>query len=398
MQVAVHTTFAASRKEPLGEVVERVHRAFAEAGLGEPQVQFSMGDHVVAGFTSSVARVLKRFPELARFAATTPAQTGIVPTAIPGRHLSNGPGSPAVGESVPFATLQAIASGVPRSFPLRMIALRFAAPAFGHAPAAEGAIHLDRLDRMRLFEAGGLVPGVLVQDSWWVNGRQRSFSALTFVEAQPGGKKLPPLPQAVAAVLALCGKVRKTVQVPLPEAAPPETADAQAGPSPETLAAVRGIVADFKQDFARIVDRAAMPHSLPTERPPRTDAAPGPLKPALARAFAPLGYDCKGGSGSFTLRRRTPGNLAVEIHLDVGSWSRQVIGFFRIEGLGFKASFPLPVGPGLPGLAQYPIGDAQRWGQIVDNLAALVGELDRSVVPEIERAAGPSPAWFRPEA
>jgi len=47
--------------------------------------------------------------------------------------------------------------------------------------------------------------------------------------------------------------------------------------------------------------------------------------------------------------------------------------------------------------AQYPIGDADRWKKIVENLGAMVRELDRSLVPEIERAVGPSPEWYRPE-
>ncbi len=45
---------------------------------------------------------------------------------------------------------------------------------------------------------------------------------------------------------------------------------------------------------------------------------------------------------------------------------------------------------------QYPTGDAVQWQKIVENLAAMVRELDRSFVPEIEQAAGPSPAWYQP--
>jgi hypothetical protein len=47
---------------------------------------------------------------------------------------------------------------------------------------------------------------------------------------------------------------------------------------------------------------------------------------------------------------------------------------------------------------QYPIGDADRWHQIVENLAALVTELDRSFVPAVEAASGPSPEWYSPES
>ena len=49
-----------------------------------------------------------------------------------------------------------------------------------------------------------------------------------------------------------------------------------------------------------------------------------------------------------------------------------------------------------PPAGQHPIGDAAQWQKIVENLAAMVRELDRSFVPEIEQAAGPSPAWYQP--
>jgi hypothetical protein len=69
-----------------------------------------------------------------------------------------------------------------------------------------------------------------------------------------------------------------------------------------------------------------------------------------------------------------------------------------VWGLGFKASLPLPVCPTCGAGEQYPIGDAGQWGRIVENLAAMVRELDRSFIPEIEAMAGPSPEWYRPES
>jgi hypothetical protein len=61
--------------------------------------------------------------------------------------------------------------------------------------------------------------------------------------------------------------------------------------------------------------------------------------------------------------------------------------------MGFKATLILPVARRAAG-GQYPIGGPDRWRQIVDNLAALTVELDRSFVPAI---SGPAPAWYRPE-
>jgi hypothetical protein len=409
MRVAVSTSFAADRREPLAALVERVHDAFLGAGLGEPSVQFALSDSGIRSLVSSVDRVLKRFPELERFAATaSAAPLGLPAIEQPVRQIGNHAGSPAAGEAVPFATLLAIAAGVPRSFPFHNVTLRFTAPAFGRPPTSgPGLESLNSLDRAYLMMSGGLVPGIVVGDSWWVNHRQRALSALTIVEAEPANKKLPALPEAVSAVLAACGKIRKTVQVPLPEMAAPGAAvaapaGAASAPSPETLAAVRAVVTDYRQRLEATLDRAGLPHDLPDNPEAAASTPPGvtagPLKPALVRAFAPLGYDCRGGGGSFTLRRRTSGNLAVRISLDTGTWFPRMLGRFVVQGLGFKAIHPLPVARRAAVDGQYPIGDAARWQRIVENLAALVAELDRSLVPAIERAAGPSPAWYRPES
>ena len=85
-----------------------------------------------------------------------------------------------------------------------------------------------------------------------------------------------------------------------------------------------------------------------------------------------------------------------EINLDVGTWSHSVTAGFEVQGLGFTARLALPVSKRAGG-GQYQIGGAERWQQIVDNLAALVAELDRSFVPAVEAASGPSPEWYTPE-
>lgn len=139
----------------------------------------------------------------------------------------------------------------------------------------------------------------MLSDSWWVNGRNRSLSALTVVEADAGSKKLPSLPDAVAAVIAACGKARRTMQIPLTPAgsqSQPSTASA----SPESANAVRTIVADYRSRLKEIVERAALPHDLPPLSEVLRESrgvTSGPMKPALDRVFKPLGYTCRGESG-----------------------------------------------------------------------------------------------------
>jgi len=379
MLVAVHTAFAASKKEPLVVLLNRVHQAFLDNRLGEPTLRFTFSDAPLPGYVSSVNRVLKRQPEMERFLATDSPMAGIPET----RRLTNA----ASREQAAFPSIQAIAGGVPRSFPFHGAAIHLHAPAFGEMVL--GVAHV-----------GSSIAGVMLTDNWWVNGRNRTLSAVTLVDADPGSKKLPALPEPVAAVLAVFGRAKRTEQIPLTPAEP-QSQPATASANPESANAVRTVIADYRGRIKEIVERAALPHDLPPESQVRRESlgvVAGPLKPVLLRVFKPLGYTCRCESGTFTLRRRTEANLTAQLYLDVGTWSRQVTAVFQVLGVGFKANLPIPVAASAIGTMQYPIGDAERWRKIVENLAALVAELNRTLVPEIERAAGPTPEWYLPEA
>ena len=231
MRVALVTTFQANRKEPLAAALERIHSAFLTSELGEWAIQFLFADAPLTGFVSSVDRVLKRYPELHRWTSTA----STMPAAPPVRLISNGPTSPASGEPIEFSTLLAIAKGVPRSFPFHNVAIHFKSRAFGVALPIGGP--------MRALE-----PGVLVGDSWWVNGRVRSLTAVMSVDADPTTKKLPSPPDNLAAVLAACGKVKETTQIPLAESA---EGSAIAAASPDIVRAVGAVVVDYRD---RVVD------------------------------------------------------------------------------------------------------------------------------------------------
>ena len=373
-------------------MANRVRDAFLQAGLREPSVRFNFGDALVPGFVSSVDRVLKRYPGLERFVTDAEPMPGIRGA----RRISNGPLSAGAGESVPYEILQAIAAGVPRSFPFHSVLFHFVAQAFGTlGPVAP--------------RSAELLPGVLLSDSWWVNGRVRSLSACTLVDAEPSAKRLPPLPQAVSAVLAACGTLKRTVQAPVPDEAAAAhaipvrlpTGARMASANPAAAQAVKPVVLDYRARLAEMVKRGHLPHDLPSAGEAlqaMLGLTAGPRKPALERVFNPMGYSCQGGSGSFTLRRRTAANLTVELYIDVGTWSHFVLPVFRVLGVGFKASLMLPVTERAVVGSQYAVGSAEQWQKVVDNLGALVKELDRTFVPDIERVVGPTPEWYRPES
>lgn len=426
MLVAVFSIFAVSRKEAFVDVVERVHAAFIAAGFGEPTVRFSLSDPpltaeiaAVQAFAgtkrvSSIARIVKRWPELERFAR----MAGAVGPGRAQTHVMSNLTETGAIETIDFAVLKEIARGVPKSSPCHAINLHFSAAGFSDGP------QLPPMPDPRAL--GGLMragvdigaghptsPGISVHDKWWVNGRQRSLAALRIVEADPKAKKLPDAPPNVAAVLAASGKVRKTVQVPMvvaPTMAEPAAVPMSSAAQSNMGEAIRDVVRAYRAKMTALLE--TLPHDLPHQVEkvaPEGSVSTGPKKPDLVRAFAPLGYDCRGESGSFRLERRTPGNLTVRLQIDVGTWFSAVTAFMQVIGMaggqGFKATLPLHAsrqatrgearGVELP--SQFPIGNAERWGQIVDNLAMLVAALDRTFVPEVEAISGPSPEWFRAE-
>jgi hypothetical protein len=97
----------------------------------------------------------------------------------------------------------------------------------------------------------------------------------------------------------------------------------------------------------------------------------------------------------FVLRRRTAINHIVDVELDVGTWSRSVTFEFSVRGPSFNATLFPPV-TARDASRKYPIGDTANWQQIVANIAAIVDELDRTLVAEIEAVVDPAPVWFEP--
>jgi hypothetical protein len=263
MQVALVIDFRASRREPFGDLIERIYKAFGTSGLPAPGIRFSFADSPL-GNVSSVYRVIKRYPELKRWVSTA----STMPTAPPVRMISNGSSSPAQDESPGFSTLLAIAKGVPKSFPFHNVAIHFQAPAFGEPLPVPGPMGMVR-------------PGVLVGDSWWVNGRNRTLTAVASVVTDPTSKKLPTPPESVAAVLAACGKVNTTTQIPIHDMVRSEQGPA-VGVVPEVARAVAAVQIDFRNRLAEVVDRAGLPHDLPSARDALITVAIGRPKKAGA--------------------------------------------------------------------------------------------------------------------
>ena len=95
--------------------------------------------------------------------------------------------------------------------------------------------------------------------------------------------------------------------------------------------------------------------------------------------------------------------LAITATPTIGTRTAKNGGSADRESRGISSRSPslltltIPVTARAAPMGQYPIGDAEQWKKIVENLGALVAELDRSLVPEIEALIGPTPEWYRPD-
>ena len=375
MNVAVQVEFKADRKEPLGDVVRRVAALFQQSGLA-PEILATFSD-APGGIRniSAVERAIKKHPHLARFERNDAPLPGVAIPPI--RRLTNGDTS----DPFPMADVLALADGVPRSLPFHAVSIHF-----GHADFGKASFPV------------GLSPktGIAIGDGWWVNGRNRDLSAFYAVEAEATSKKLPDPPPAIGAILAGFGKPKRTAQFVAPTV--PATAGESAARSvPQEISLISPILTKYRSEMKALVERIGLPHDLPpaSEAFQTNRGASGALKPTLVEVFKPRGFDCRGGSGTFTLRRRTKANHVVDVELDVGTWSRSLTFMFHVHGPGFNATLMPPVTT-RDGPRQYPIGDTANWKLIVENVAAIVDELERTFVVEIAAAVGPAPAWFEP--
>ena len=371
IQIALRTEFKLAKGAQTAELIDAVHATFLRVQLNSPVVRFTM-EEGVGHKTSSIERVLRRFPEMRQFDHVISRPWGPGGQAQEVRRIGNDIDSPVAGAPVDLSTLLEITAGIPKRYPVFSAAVRVTDPAFGNEPSAN---------------TGPLFwPGLTIVDQWGLSKRHIALSALAIVEADPASD-VPPTPaNSVAAVLDACGQHSRPKQIVLP------------GQDPNSVERIAVIARDVETCLGEIVRRARMPHdfSKSDDHPPKQPA--GPRKPTLVRAFRPLGYNCRGGGVmSLVCSRRTKSNTTVRLHLDFGTSGSHVHPTYSVHWLGFSIALRLPVCPNSGLRAVNWIVDETRWRQIVENLTALVEELDRSVLPTIEEAARPTPAWYEPE-
>lgn len=346
MLVRVENTYKLDKKERLGDTLRRLESLFQQAEVPynwEASFQESFGE----SSSTALERFFKRYPQH-RGLEQTVTIPGIIPYQL--QSLS------ANQDTFPFALLCEVADGIPRSYPFPIAITNFTSNSSNPATITVA-----------------LYSGAL--------GRKATLTASYQTQIPDNAKAPAPPPSDLAPLFELLGKPAKSSRAPV-EATPID-------PRP-----LIEIIQTYRRRMLDISHEANLPHQLPPLQEALTvRAEPHPLKPTLVARFEPLGFSCKGGSGIFNLRRKTPGNHVIGLMLDVGTYSRLLTAQFEFFTLGYRAVIPLPVAAGT-NPPQYPIGSPEQWAKLVDNLATLLLWLEPTLIRELEAAAPPAPSWF----
>ena len=133
------------------------------------EVAFDLADAPGGVETSAVDRAVSKFPQLGGLVRTVPipGMAGLGPKRIGGTITT-----------LPFEELVAVLSALPRSLPFYSASVMFTHPSLGAPSVAQPPT------------AVGLGLGVFLTDSWWVNGRLRSYTAGYRCETPSSGKTL----------------------------------------------------------------------------------------------------------------------------------------------------------------------------------------------------------------
>ncbi|HYU15979.1 MAG TPA: hypothetical protein VEL05_07910, partial [Candidatus Acidoferrum sp.] len=330
------------------------------------------------GKSSSCARAIKAFPELAPLAGTV--EGGQVISSFD----EGVPGSAARLTSAMVAErAQKLADGVPRSFPLNDSCFFFGpiAALLGSASAeppvrASGRPHTDQV-------AGEIA----LYSHWWITGRRTRLHAAA-AEALPSrsATDLAPVSDDVSGLLAAMGSVRRERRRLEPS-------------SPDEREAIEQQVAQAEARLAELKRSwAGSPIAYPHELEP--DAEEGgflPLRAALAETLGPAGYRSRAAPrprshGMWVLSKRTARANELELRLNRGPINGRLSA--RLILCGPLWRHDLGYQPLAPGRLEHRIAGEATARRALANLAAAVAAAESFLVPPLEEIHGDGFAWL----
>ncbi|MBM3473975.1 MAG: hypothetical protein FJX75_11960 [Armatimonadetes bacterium] len=392
-------TYRLSRQDTAAALFERATEVVREVRGTEQPVRFYFRDQLGAGMrgtVSALSRVYKRFPELQRFSFTAVEKVQH-PLFGPDTLSSNLPqpwqeaNVNGMCDLVPTEVLLQILQGVPRAFPFAHVTvicdeIDWLGDGLGYRPPAG-----DRLSAFIPLEY--LRSSLSIQSNWWTSRREVNLSAVVEVEPPAlDAPTLPELPERACKALDRLGK--RHWSFPKAAASPEEQA---------VLDTARQSVQPFLEGITANVqgplEGIPLPHALPPEPYFAALRESVSVKVPVLATFKPRGYRHlakQSAQGTCRVAKRTPNHNLLQLSFDAGTWAQAPSAVFAYRGPLWFHSVWFAFRPGQRN-PQYPTPTQELMDQVIANAGGVVDYLERTVVPVLDEAYGPAPAWFEYE-
>jgi len=397
MRILQTFLFRLPKKTSDGVIFDSILKALETTGYQTDQIQFCLQNcSEKLRKQSSVARVLKCFPELEQFQGSFQQawdQDRVVFLSNADAKLHERVAEPStikIGSRDPAdpAILSQILHGVPKRFPFWDVDIFFGGSEVLNiaglpATAFEERSHLRQITS----------PGIHFRSHWGPAKRRQSLGALISLPS-PNEAAPPVLPAATQTLLATIGKTYSS--------------ELSLSPSAQDHPRIKALIEQGQQIAKRYRENpfagrpdATLPCPLPPVQPGqqfgvplimRRDAGIPSIKDLLKQEFGRLGYRYKSnlsGQGSYSLIKATAQNYVLDLHVDASPMGGQFGSLISVATpfARFNLAIKLP-----PHGQDYPINE--HLPELIKNTAFVAQVLEETFVAEIVTLFGPASKWF----
>jgi hypothetical protein len=389
--------FRLPKKTADGVIFDSILRALETTGYQNRHIQFCLQNCAEkSSRQSSIARVLKCFPELERFQGSFQQvwdQDRVVFLANTEAGLHDRVAEPSTiktgsRDPVDPGILSEILHGVPRRFPIWDVDIFFGGSEELNL-AGLPANAFDERPHLRTITS----PGIHFRSHWGPAKRRQNLGAL--ISLPPPNDATPPvLPATTQNFLAAIGKIFHS--------------ELSLSPPAKDRTRIASLITQGQQIAKRYRENpfAGRPGvNLPCPLPPvppgrqfgvplimRRDAGIPGIKELLKKEFGPLGYRYQSnlsGRGSYAMMKATAQNYVLDFNVDASPIGGQFGSSISLATpfARFNLAVKLP-----PHGQDYPINE--HLPELVKNTAFVAQVLEETFVAEIATIFGPAPKWF----
>ncbi|MEH6940228.1 hypothetical protein V7056_20640 [Bacillus sp. JJ664] len=382
MRLYQNFDYTLNKHDKMELIFENIEKVLIKNRKQDKHNYFFFSDFTLKGHVSSVQRIVKKFPELAKFEIEL--EQDYAGEILKYKALTNLPSNFSyydhryykadVFDNVSFEVLKEIAYGIPRSFPCHKALFLFSGIDWSYKNEEE------TLDGN----------SVMLINDWWTPKRSILLKAKVSMEV-PDEKcsKLKSLPKEIEEAISSIGRIKRNSLECVFSLEEKRKID-------EIYEKCKQLL-DTKYKRSEILDLISFPFDLSEEKF-STGAFNIPRKKTISKIVKKLGYNHlpkEGSSGFLVYGKLTENNNRIILEFDSGSTFYNLRCNVIIQGPGWEHSFmELPCIKNSYG-DFFPISDENSLEKVVSNFGVVVDLLENKCFIDLEKLHGPAPKWFQ---